>query len=216
MQKLGPGFLRGDRFQTRGLVAAGAHLCVRAQAASRAFGGGDASASDAHWRVERDGFLQVIAEPLVAFDDAFHVGVTNVSLAAGARYLSLDVVTRANAAAHIALRTRIEDDTRLLAHDACELKGVLDAPLSCAGTLLFCAGDATEATYGGLAEICDAVVPDPDVRVGVGVPAYGGIFVRVIGGQPWRVRQTLFRCRTAILHALGHGALAAPHIYRRC
>jgi urease accessory protein UreH len=199
---MGPGALRADRYRVDGLVRRCANVAVTAQAAARVFGGGAASVSVTRWGVEGDAFLELINEPLVPFADADGDLTTTIELAPTARLALLDVIwTGADTPCTLRSSMEVNVDGRPVVHDRFELRRAAGDAALAMGTFVFC--DPAEATPHGVLAAAVGQIEGAGVRIGVGKPRCGGLFVRVLAAQPWAARDVLHRIRAAVLAAAG-------------
>jgi urease accessory protein UreH len=197
---MGPGAIRADRYRADGTVRRDAHVLVAAQAATRLFGGGEASASVACWRVEDGALLELINEPVVPFANADCDLRTTLEIAPTARVVLLDLVALcADTPCVLRSCTRVMLNERLVVHDQFKLRREgRSAPLA-VGTFMFC--DPAESTPHAALVAAVEGIEAAGVRVGIGRPRCGGLFVRVTAAQPWAAREALHRIRGAVLTA---------------
>jgi urease accessory protein UreH len=199
---MGPGALRADRYRLDGTVRRDAHMSVAAQAATRVFGGGEASTSVARWRVDDGAFLELINEPLVPFAGAQCDLSTAIEIAPTARLAMLDVVwLGADTPCRVRSFTRVSVEGRPVVHDRFELLRAAGNAALAVGTFVFC--DPADAAPPGALVAAVEQIDGVGVRIGVGRPRCGGLFVRAVAAQPWAARDTLHRIRAAALAAAG-------------
>jgi urease accessory protein UreH len=197
---MGPGALRADSYRLEGTVRRDAHVSVSAQAATRVFGGGEPSTSVARWRVEEGAFLELINEPLVPFAGAQCDLRTTIAIAPSARLALLDVAwLGADTPCVVRSCTQVSVAGRRVVHDRFELRREAGSAALAVGTFVFC--DPADATPPGALFAAVDRIESVGVRIGVGKPRCGGVFVRVIAAQPWAARETLHRIRAAALAA---------------
>lgn len=199
---MGPGSLRADRYQADGILRHDAHVVVTAQAATRVFGGGKGSASNVRWTVEDGAFLELINEPVVPFANADCALHTTIEIAPTGRVAFLDLVSlRTDTPCLLRSCTQLLVSGRLAVHDQFELRREAEDPALTVGVFAFC--DPAESTsHASLVAAVDHVELT-GVRIGIGRPRCGGLFVRVTAARPWAARDTLHRIRDAALVAAG-------------
>jgi urease accessory protein UreH len=195
--QLGPGFVRGDYFTCEGTLTAGARLIVTPQSATRTLGAGSPSRAHAEWSVEAGAELQLLGEPLVAYDGADHHATTDVVLAHGARFLFLEVIAASGAFLSLRTRLRVRYAGRLVVHDALH---VTPRHVAVAiGSAFVIGGGATdpegsaadpEARAARIAEVSRRAQAH-DVRLGTGTLAGGGYAFRATGAHAARVQTAL-------------------------
>jgi urease accessory protein len=87
------GIVGGDRLRVRVDVGRDAHALVTTPAATKAYRtAGAASAQENELRVERDGTLEWLPQETILYDGSVTTLTTRVELAAGARFLGLDLL----------------------------------------------------------------------------------------------------------------------------
>lgn len=200
---LGPGTLRGDRLTIEGRVGQAAHLILGATSAGKAYGGAAETHVEAHWTVAAGGVLELLGEPLVAFDGVRYRSTTRVHLEAGASLVLAEVAfLRPDAPeAEMELRTFVQGGERRVVHDVLRLRGQRASHRGRAvGTLLHVgAAPADESALAPLDRCADVF---PGVRVGAGLLASGAIFARATADAPWVVARALDQLRALAAVAL--------------
>ncbi len=188
---LGPGVVHGDRLATHVAVAAGAHLVVTAQAATRVHGGSRRSEIAFAATVANDAWLDVVGAPTIVLAAARLRQTTRYELASGARLIASDVVAT-NADADVRVTTIVACDGVERSYDALD---VARAAPGVVGTLVFF-GIAPEELAEAVA-IADGTDAFAGCRIGVGVYP-DGLFVRAQAPAAWPVLRTLDAVRVAL------------------
>ncbi len=191
--QLGPGYVRGDRFECVGSVGSRAELVVTAQSATRALGRGAESLSTTVWDVGAGGTLRLFGEPLVLYAGVQHRASLDIELQSGATLALVDVVAAREPFVRVATRLRVRSGRELIVHDAFVL-----TPERCPGAVgsaFFLRGDISEAETRSALAAADAAASAAQetygVRIGIGSPARGGVSVRVLGKAAANVRASL-------------------------
>jgi hypothetical protein len=179
LSQLGPGVVRGDAFDVRGSVAAGAHLIVTEQAATRVLGGTQPSTYAAHWSVAAGATLELRAEPVIAQAPGEHTIVTEIECEPGAIVMLRDAASVTNGAC-VRLRTLVRIGGRERFCDSIELRDV-----SALGTFALIGAACAVEPFDAF-----AAAAVPAVRVGIGT-LRDGIFARVLAPAIWPVREAL-------------------------
>jgi urease accessory protein UreH len=206
--QLGPGFVRGDRYELDVTLGDRAHLVLEMQSAARAFGGGSASSSVQRIDVGRDARLVFAGEALVAYDGAVHRSQTHVRLADGASLAWVDCIAPHGAFTSVTTALRIDIAGRLAVHDVLRLTPRRLDGHAFGSAFYLRAGMSAERSEQ-LVAIADAAFANPEapitastdieVAVGVGSPATGGVTLRASGLRVADVRQTLLDVLYAML-----------------
>jgi urease accessory protein UreH len=179
--QLGPGFVRGDRFETCGEVGSRADLIVAAQSATRILGRGAPSVARATWRVGEDARLFIRGEPAIAHDGASHIAETRVDLAHGASLTWLDALAPHGAFGTIATSLRVFADATLAIYDRSTYhSGTLRAAVV---TGFYVRAGLSAEDTANLVALADAHACETreGISIGVGSPACGGVMLRATG-----------------------------------
>lgn len=188
---LGPGYVRGDAFSVEGRVAAGAHLIVRGQMATRVLSGPNPVTSTAAWDVEPRATLELLAEPTIVCCGAALVARIDVALAPQSRVLILEVVRRERGAALRAMTTIRAGERRVLTDALCwDAEDDEDAAI---GTVVARGFAVDLDTLDRVADACT------NVRAGVGTFRDGGVLARMYGKNVWHAQRALLALRAALL-----------------
>lgn len=201
---LGPGMVRGDAFAIDGRVAAGAHLIVAGQMATRVLSGPDPVTTTARWVVERGARLDLIAEPtLVAAGAAYDARLT-IALEPGARAVVTELVRRERGAALRVETTVLRGERRalvdVLRFDADDDDDTAIGTLAVFGPADLAALDAVAERYDTADRYAGRAnngTTGHGVRIGVGTLRDGDVLVRVRGTSTWAVREALDALRRA-------------------
>ncbi len=181
ISQLGPGFVRGDRFETRGELGPHADLVVAAQSATRILGLGAPSVAHSTWTVAEGARLFIRGEPSIPHDGASHIAETRVELARGASLTWLDALAPHGTFGTIATSLRVFTDTKLVIHDRSTYRPANLRSAIVTG-LYVRAGITADATavLVSLADSC-AAKARAGTLIGVGSPACGGVMLRATG-----------------------------------
>jgi urease accessory protein UreH len=190
VSQLGPGMVRGDVFSVGGRVEAGAHLIVAGQMATRVLSGPEPVTTAAAWHVEEGATLELLAEPTLVCNGASLLARTQLTLAAGAGALVVELLRRERGAA-LSVTTTIRAGERLALADALHWS-IEDEDDAAIGTLV---AIGMPVDLGELDRVADGLGA---CRVGIGALRDGGILARARGTSVWDVRQALLALRTAI------------------
>ena len=187
---LGPGYVAGDRVQTRGSVGAHAHVVVVDQSATRVFGGRAISSAQSVWRVAASAELELLREPTTLFAGSRHETSTTIDLPASARAIVVDLVIAAEPD-FVSYETQLEIrcDGVLVAADRAHLEPP-SFPARAVGSVVV-VGAISE---GAVAAIEGRLGAARDLRTGLGSPLGAGIVIRAYGDDAWNVRETLHAC----------------------
>jgi urease accessory protein UreH len=193
VSQLGPGFVRGDRFETDVDVGDDASLVLAAQSATRILGRGLPSTFAARYRVGRNARLVLAGEPTIGYAGATHRSVVRVDLADGASFASVDAFAPHEAFARVSSSLRVEIDGRLALHDVLVLAP--ETIRTALGTAFYLragiAADDTDALVALADEAARRASASGAMRIGVGSPAAGGIALRAVGAHVRDVRDAL-------------------------
>lgn len=190
---LGPGMVRGDAFAVGGRVAAGAHLIVAGQMATRVLSGPERVTSAATWTVERDATLELVAEPTLVSGGAAYEARLELALAPGACALVAELIRRDRGAA-LSVATIARRGTRQALVDVVRF-GADDDGDDAFGTLAVF-GNVDLAALDREADAC------AEVRIGIGVLRDGDVLARVTGARVFDVHRALGRLRAVARAAL--------------
>jgi urease accessory protein UreH len=183
---LGPGFLSGDCVTRDVDVAAGATLIVGAQMATPVFAGEATSRSHTRASVAASGALYVPGEPLLIAAGAEHESSTDVAIQGDGLALVAEIAVL-GAGARLRAHTTASIDGRLVARDACELRGGGDErPLLTA--IVVSADAARRETLA--ARYAAAVAEHPSIRAGIGGTG-GALVIRARADGAWALTQFL-------------------------
>jgi urease accessory protein UreH len=224
--QLGPGFVRGDRYELAVTLGDRAGLVLEMQSAARAFGGGSASSSVQRIDVGCDARLVFAGEPLVAYDGAVHRSQTHVRLADGASLAWVDCIAPHGAFTSVTTALRIVIAGRLAVHDVLRLTpGRLDGHAF--GSAYYLRAGMSEKRSEQLVAIADATSPNAsatttrhatnDVAIGVGSPMSGGVILRASSLRVTDVRRALIDVLDTIRSHDAEGDLLArePDRFRK-
>jgi urease accessory protein UreH len=195
VSQLGPGFVRGDRFETYGELGAGAVLTVAAQSAARYFGGGPVSHARASWIVGPGATLVLLGEPAIAYAGASHRSSIDVTLAPGATFAAIDLVAPHEPFARVVTSLRVFRGTALALVDRLHLTPAR-LGRDTFGTAFSVRSGLTPGRSEALLAAMDAFAArfadaGARVRLGVGGPATGAVLVRAKGARSQDVREAL-------------------------
>ena len=194
VSQLGPGFVRGDRFETYGELGAAADLTVAAQSAARYLGRGAASESHASWIVGPGAMLVLLNEPAIAYEGATHRSRVDVELASGASFAAIDTISPHQSFERVTTSLHVFCGGALSIHDRLEL-----TPRRLGGeafgTAVYVRNGMT--TFAGarlcseLDEVARHLTDGTSLRIGIGIPQGGGLVVRARGVHLRDVRAIL-------------------------
>ncbi len=191
---LGPGMVRGDAFAVGGTVAAGAHLIVAGQMATRVLSGPERVTNAATWSIERDATLELIAEPTLVSRGAAYDARLELALAPGARAVVVELIRRDRGAA-LSIATIARRGARHALVDVIRLDAD-EVGVEVFGTLAVF-GNVDIAALDREAD-ADA---DGGVRIGIGVLRDGDVLARVTGARVFDVQSALERLRAVALRS---------------
>jgi urease accessory protein UreH len=185
---IGPGQLGGDATAIEGRVGRRAHLVVHAQSATKVYGPGR-SAARARWSVAAGATLEIRGRPLLLFAGAAYESHLEIDLEGDARVILTDYVAFVeDAPATARLSLTIRRDGAMLLRDALALdRAVVDG--EALGTLV--TSERLSSEDGSAERAMLRATAPAQVRLGVGSPLGGGLFVRARGPHVWQL-ETLF------------------------
>ncbi|MBD5605083.1 MAG: urease accessory protein UreD, partial [Candidatus Eremiobacteraeota bacterium] len=151
------------------------------------------SHAEARWHLAEGAHLSCAPEPTVAYADAAHHARTTVRLEPGASLAWLDTLAAHGAFERVTSSLRVFFGDALAVHDAYDVRPRHLA--GAVGTALFLRSGMTPERSARLVAAADAAATlaraDPEIAVGVGSPAAGGVFVRATGRHVRAVRSVL-------------------------
>jgi urease accessory protein UreH len=202
LSQLGPGFVRGDRYELDVRLACDAEVRLEAQAAGRALGSGGISRSHARFALERGAGLFYAGEPLIPYDAAAHAAEAVVRLAPGAWLAWLDTIAPHGNFKAISTSFRAFYGDRPVVHDVMQLTP--ERLPEALGSAYYLRAGIDEAQAGELVAAAGALGaelgPRFGARVGVGSAAAGGVTLRARAPQVRAVRAVLAMLLAALRH----------------
>ena len=191
VSQLGPGMIRGDRFNTTGAVGQNAHLIVTGQMATRILPGRVPVATHAAWTVADGGTLELLNEPTIVTAGATLAAHLPLELEGDARAVISDIVSR-TAGSTVRTAMKVERNDHIALIDVLQLDGVLDDADTVIGTLTILGGRTDLAALDRIADACK------DVRIGIGTFESGDTLARVAAAHVAPVREALTRLHASL------------------
>ena len=191
VSQLGPGMIRGDRFNTTGTVAQDAHLIVTGQMATRILPGSAPVTTRATWTVADGGTLELLNEPTIVTAGAALDAQLTLQLEGAARAVVSDIVSR-TASANVRTAMKVERGGRIALIDVLQLDGDLNDADAVIGTLTILGGRTDLAALDRTADACEGV------RIGIGSFESGDVLARIVAAQVTPVREALTRLHASL------------------